>query len=364
MPSKHYQLQRNFGKGVRPWDKDIWSWSLSPRVNGKLVLAPQTFSRQTIECSGSPGVSSGNFYLNGSELPDWSFPGVAAARASAYNTAYSKFRGQLYKGKASLGVTIASAKQTREMVAKRFHVLDTKAERALRALELANRSRRPARDLRQWAANFHLEVIFGWVPLVQDAVAATTTVIQQADPMNYIRGSHTVYFDKVNVVRYAGHQCTETPNARIRVTVAAGVRITNRNRWLAERAGLANPAAVAWDLVPWSFVVNMFANTSALVNSLTDFSGLEFSRTSTTDKFWGLLDSEERGTSSSTNQFGYYGTVRRRFILHRRSVGGLARPSLEFRMPDFSWGTAAMAASLFSQKFGLLSKAYSRITGR
>lgn len=364
MPSRNFQLQLNFGKGVRPWDKDVWSWKHSPRVNGELVLVPLTFSRQTITCSGKPGIVSGNLYLNGSEQPNWSYPGVAAARASAYNTAYSKFRGQLYKGKASLGVTIASAKQTREMVAKRFGVLDTKAERALRALELANTHRRPARALRQWAANFHLEVIFGWVPLAQDAVAAMTTVIQQSDPTNYVRGSHTVTFDNKSETTYAGHRKTDIPHARIRVTVASGVRVENRNRWLAERAGLANPAAVAWDLVPWSFVVNMFVNTSALANSLTDFAGLTFTNTSTTDKFWGLLDSEERGTSGVANQYGYYGTVRRSFILHRRTVGGLARPSLEFRMPDFSWGTAAMAASLFSQKFTLLSKAYRRITGR
>lgn len=366
MPSEFEQFQRNFGRGLSPWY--VWrkSWSHSPRVNGQLKLQPLTYSLVYRDpFRGIPGPKGAPNYLNASELPTWgSFPEVQSALASARNNAYGRLRGRLYSGKASLGVTIASAKQSRDMVQKRFHILESKADRSLRLLEAARTSRKPASELARWASGFHLEVIFGWVPLVQDIVAATTTVVQRADDLNFVRGSSQTSVSAQSITRYGGRQATFDLTARVRVTYACGVQITNRNRWLQERAGLLNVGAVALDLVPWSFVANMFVNVNSLVNSVTDFSGLSFNRITVTEKFWGLHIGEERGTLS-TSLPGDYGRVSRRFVLQNRSVqGSIPRPTLEFRRPELTWETAAMAGSLFTQKFRALSSAYQIISGR
>jgi hypothetical protein len=43
--------------------------------------------------------------------------------------------------------------------------------------------------------------------------------------------------------------------------------------YLLSQLGLANPAAVAWELVPFSFVVDWFTDAGTFINSFTDFLG-------------------------------------------------------------------------------------------
>lgn len=135
----------------------------------------------------------------------------------------------------------------------------------------------------------------------------------------------------------------------MRVSRSATVEISNPNGWLRERAGLNNPAAVAWDLVPWSFVVNMFVNTGQLVNSITDFVGLSFPSSSITTRY----DLNYRTHISGRISPKVYGSGSAdfRYDFKMRQLGGVARPPVVFKVPDLNWGLAAIAASLFAQKF-------------
>lgn len=132
-----------------------------------------------------------------------------------------------------------------------------------------------------------------------------------------------------------------------RCTRAATVVIANPNAWLMERAGLLNLASVGWDLVPWSFVVNVVVNTGQLVNSITDFVGLEFPSGSTTETLNGVGETTCRGRGEGRATH----TVRQKI----RNLNPVAAPPLAFRLPEANWGTAAMAASLFTQNFSKVS---------
>lgn len=287
---------------------------------------------------------------------------------------YSKLRSKMYYGSASLGVSLASYKVSREMIVARFKTLTTevdelaasillgrttkrKVRRKLSNTEKQRRSRSNTGSRRGSAkrkryvnrnrqlenlAGLHLETIFGWMPLLQDVQKACQTVIQQAD---------TSQFVSVAASSQAVHTASiDTIYASARVSYSAKVTLTNQNAWLAERAGLLNPVAVAWDLVPWSFVVNMFVNTASLVNQITDFTGLSISDASLTTTV------KNRALRHAETPYGVFHQSTIGFDKRRRTDLVLPpRPGLSFRLPDANWSTAAMAASLFIQRFSRLS---------
>lgn len=325
------------------------SWTNSPKVNKKLVLRsnPHTFIRsELIRDDRKPGRNNlehpwGSSYLAPSHFDiSWS---------RLETRSYQQFRRKLYQGSASLGVTLGSYKQSREMIVKRYQQLRSRADEALAKAAHDVVKQGPLKA----AADLHLEVIFGWMPLLSDVIAAATTVIDHPPVHRFIRATaaQTAYTDKF---AYPFNNST-WKGARgefiLRSSRGARVTVSNPNLWLAERAGLLNPAAVAWDLVPWSFVVNMVSNTGVLVNSITDYAGL------TIDS--GYRSRIAEGVCHYDTQYyvpslKYTGVLSYKVREKTVTLDPVAVPSLTFRIPEANWELAATAASLFAQKFGRL----------
>ena len=258
-------------------------------------------------------------------------------QASLYNKAYASFREKLYRGNASLGVSLASYRQSREMIVQRAGQISRQADHVAADIFRGLTPRK--------IASAHLETIFGWIPLVQDIFSATYTVIQLSDRLEFVKSRATGGLS----IPYTGPTLGAWNNAfgsegAISVALTARVTVTNPNRWLLERAGLLNPLAVAWDLVPWSFVINMFVNTGQLVNSVTDFAGLTFDGGLRTDSF----------DMVNTAYVGYYPGSHMfcQWIEHSKTQRetSFPPPRLTFKVPDANWELAAMAASLMVQK--------------
>lgn len=343
MPQIDYQTPEDALGFIQEWR--VSNSFNSPRVDGKLVLrnnpylllagrlGPQRFSKGFDSWCWKKAYS-------GADVP----PGALSLfrEQQLHKTCYSKLRGKLYRGSASLGVTLATVKQSREMINTRYSQLTQKAEAAAAdLLSWESRGRNSGPKYLERLAGFHLEVIFGWTPLVQDIHAAATSVIQLADEHDFV----SVSANNDGAVYQSAY---DTWVLQCRVAYSTAVRITNPNRWLAERAGLLNPAVVAWDIVPWSFVVNMFVNTGQLVQSITDFAGLQFDdmHATVTKKYHAVRQAPEYGVYSSM-----------RGVDKRRAPSPLPPvPSLTFRLPDANWDTAATAASLFTQRFGAVAR--------
>lgn len=266
-----------------------------------------------------------------------------------YNAAYAKFRGKLYDGSAAIGVTAASYRQSADMIRNRYTQMSQPIDHML-----AQWASGPKHAKR--LAGTHLEIIFGWQPLVEDIQKAAKSVIQKADQYTFVKGRAQTPYRDVRVKPLTSSLSANWEyELRLSTCVSATVTIKNRNLWLLERAGALNVGSVAWDLVPWSFVVNMFVNTGQIVNSITDFVGLEFSDSGVTRSVKGLYWS----------QYGWYDSYGERQVYNsykERTLGYPPRPSLEFRLPGVNWGTVAMAASLFTQKFSRLSGYLTRFT--
>lgn len=333
----------------------------SPRVNGKLSLRSNPFSMSRhLNIAFTQSGNDPNWMGDWPVAPTIGGPGgsntsqAQKAYRAAYSKAYASLRSKLYKGNANLGVTLGSYKQSADMIRNRYRQLINLNEQYYR---LFNRSLAIRRGDTQSIASAHLEFIFGWQPLAQDIWAAANTVIQLADERKAVSGRGSEYFEwkasrSSSDPKYNSH----TESGLCRVTVGTLVTIVNPNRWLLERAGLLNPASVAWDLVPWSFLVNMVTNMGQLVNSITDFAGLSFDNQSTTYTF-DISGAARVANLYPTNHPGY-GTSSSVYVLKDkgRTIGTIPRPSFQFKMPRAEWETAAMLASLFTQRFRSLNR--------
>lgn len=318
----------------------------SPKVAGKLVLTPQPFTYRKdrvisywIRESGLglpdtvDGASSG-----GSFPPDWSWSALE-------NQAYAKFQGKLRKGSASLGVTAASWRQSRDMIVNRSNHLRRTLDSSIAALEKNPGALKRLRKERQPLAGQVLEYEFGWAPLFSDMKAALTTVCDAVpDEWMTSRASCVVYeFQSGPNIRLAWDgQCKLAYNAR--------VRISNPNLWLLNRLGLINPAVVAWDLVPWSFVVNMFANVNTMISSITDEVGLTMDAQNITRS--SHLGRETLRISPWKDQT--FTRVNKR--TKNREYGSSLQPSLTLKLPDLNWELAVIATSLVVQKIQKLNR--------
>ena len=208
----------------------------------------------------------------------------------ALNIAYERMVKSLDE-KASLAVSLAERKQAVDMIASRASQLFSfcKAVKRLqfsKAAKVLGLSKVPPGVSRhkQFAANY-LEFHFGWSPLVSD-IGNAVEVLQRPWPVLQATGRGTASvngeFSEFNLPRWQGSYYWYRDSATTKVKLHCYVRVSNPNLWLANQLGFVNPAAVAFELVPFSFVLAWFVNIEAFLSQFTDFVGLEILQPSTT----------------------------------------------------------------------------------
>lgn len=341
--------------------KDSVSSPRSP--SGKLVLQSNPFSMSVdriTHVSMNPG-----YQFAGSD-PLWIQPGDAnLSRGTSWppsasfdhvdNMALARFNGKLRKGSASLGVTLASWTQSREMIVKRLSDVRNPLEKAYRRLRGDTRALRHLRHKRDPLANEVLETEFGWRPLFGDIHAALVTVCEDAIPPQWVTGRGEVSVDERFPWRRNGDFVRYKQDwiGTYRTSYGAKVSISNPNLWLLNRLGLINPATVAWDLVPWSFVVNMFVNTNAMLNQFTDEVGLSVSERSITRTRKVIFAEEYQNFvygDPATYSVEYLRTSK------ARTLTTALNPVWQVKVPKLNWELALIASSLVVQRVSRLNK--------
>lgn len=281
-------------------------------------------------------------------------------QSEAYNMAYAKFVGAL-KEEAALAVAFAERKQAMDMLTKRvtqlatftYHLKRLDFRRAAVTLGL-NPTKQMPRGLKAYStrrdgvkgnakrfANNYLEFHFGWSPLVMD-IGHAINVLQGGVPPAYVRArgrSRTLqWVESYSTSYYWKATFSETCVCQI----GAYVSVSNPNLWLANQLGFVNPATVAWELVPFSFVLDWFVNVSDVLSSFSDF--------------WGLSLTHPRTTyMQKSGKDEYYAPRAKHTVWEAldltRSVGPLAGPTLRLRPPwDLSPRRGLAAISLLIQR--------------
>lgn len=114
---------------------------------------------------------------------------------------------------------------------------------------------------------------FGVEPLIKDIFAAAEILQAGPIPKHRVVGSAK----GANAYNFEGtgyNNWTINEAYQLRSRIGAFIEVTNPNLHLANSLGLLNPAAVAWELVPWSFVLDWFGSFGAWLNALSDEFGI------------------------------------------------------------------------------------------
>lgn len=279
-------------------------------------------------------------------------PNYAPQSRKAYNEAYGRFASKAKTDAAELAVTLLEWKKSRSMIIDRATRLalglvyarrgDVKAMKALWGKGAGIRP-----YLRQQGSHV-LEYSFGWAPLVKDLVTAVSVFGNGIPPptvtatFSYAQKYH---LDKTN----GSHKASYVSTVHVGWKLKAIVRVTNPNLLLLNQLGLANPAAIAWEMTPWSFVVDYFVNVSSFIGSFTDRLGMSWENASSTEfvQITSTYAAKPKVNISPQYHYPNYGVVVTRVA---RSIG-IATPTLRGKPPwNFSLSRAATSVALLLQQ--------------
>lgn len=264
------------------------------------------YSHHTIKTdAGGLNASSVDAYME----PSQNIKNAVAAKA--YDRFLDKMRGG---ASASLGASIAEGRSSLEMIASRAIMLRNawKAVRrgdvvgAAKHLGIPPTSKRipkprgrqgPGKvSKKHYASATWLELHFGWAPLLGDIHDACEVLSKPIFGSAKVVASASDAYTRKN----AGFPDGEA-SGKYGVRYEGEIQVSNPNLFLASRMGLVNPAAIAWELVPFSFVVDWFTNVGQFLSSLTDFAGTTWlggsSSTKLTASGWYMWDGRRRAMS-------------------------------------------------------------------
>lgn len=193
----------------------------------------------------------------------------------ATNKAVANFNGT-FSNLSNMALTLLERKQTVSMIAKRGSQL-LKGARQIRKFDFRGAAKtfgvtipKRASRKKQFADNW-LEFHFGWSPLVGD-IGEAVKVLQGQPPSIKVRATGTAsavnrsgspYVDWPSPSRAWAHQYSS------KVTVGARIIQVNPDLALANALGFTDPATLAWESIPFSFVVDWFANVADFLSQMS-----------------------------------------------------------------------------------------------
>lgn len=317
--------------GVHTKSSQVTSYSSSsPRVNGKLRLRPNPFLREWEAWTQIPAVSHfswGSLYTHLGVI-DLS---CAQALQDSVNRRLSQ---KFYSVAGSIAANLADAYRTRretvDMVTSKLMTI-TKAARAVRRgrfnraasiLGLKCPPKRVAKK-RPFSRNW-LEYSYGWAPLVGDIATLVNqpfpeVVVPISISVKDTDGGNFVYKGDGELYDYR-YSWFATCSSRL----TANMFLKDSGLAAANRLGLTNPAALAWEATPWSLVVDWVLPINNWLESLSALSGVDLRDLSVTTNT--RLDFD---ISSSQSIWNYSSNVD-----NGSSFGSLHRKSRSLLVPE------------------------------
>lgn len=297
---------------------------------------------------GSSGIGERNIAFNKAKLTSYE-PDVRDLCDTVREAAYSRLMGKALP-RAAMLVNMAQGAQSWEMVAARTMQL-VRAFKHLRSGNLGGfaaelslnsnvvRRRITRKRAMQDPSGAWLEFTFGWSPLIGDIYNAIN-VLQTAFPTVPSRGSASESSSTKEVFRPNWYRLT---NTKAQCRLVADLVVTNPNLLLANQLGLLNPAAVVWDIIPFSFVVDWFLPVGGFIKTFNDQAGLELQGQCTTLKVWVDQNDVWNGEPGEHQASSVH-----------RFVGPFVKPGFptKLKLPTGSLWLAATSVALAIQVFG------------
>jgi hypothetical protein len=175
--------------------------------------------------------------------------------------------------KTNLAESIATAKQSYNLVVG----AGTTLVKALIATKRGNFSLAAyhlgLKSSRSMSSNI-LQFQYGWRPLMSDIWGARETLEDALSRPPVLTAKKTTVMNTSEPPTNAGWKGTTDHTFTYRVGVAA--KLADNYLHAVQQTGLDNPALLAWELVPWSFVVDWVLPIGPMIQALHASSGLNF----------------------------------------------------------------------------------------
>ena len=278
------------------------------------------------------------------------------AVTSARNRAYGKLVDKVHSVRADLGTTLVESREAVDMIVKRTLWLG-RAYKQLRKgnfrgfINTLGMKAKPKHRRTRWtrskdASGLWLEYWMGWAPTVSDIYNATQVIMggpkgPQPFPVRAGARESVKFHDRLR----DGEHYLWTGN--VFVHTGAMVQVTSENTALLGELNLLNPLVVAWNVVPFSFMVDWFGNIGSVLSSYSDFAGYRLTSAWTTSL--ARLDYEGFGASVMTPNAAFH--AKGRYVGVNR-VTSIQKPILQFKLPKgLSVTRAATSISLLVSIF-------------
>jgi len=285
--------QRTSFNGAYSWIRSGSRYRQKPPYNLNL---PYNMWRRQVLVDYGEGVYS---WRTNQRSPD-DFDGRAPARAEdlspnsyvlARNKARSSFHGMMQESLDGL-TALVELKKSYGMLATRFlqgrnliravkrgrwadisdALVDITGYRHQAAARRASKVREAGGSL----GSAMLEVYFGWVPILADIQAAMENLSKEP-PYGEVKGKGKYGpWNSAGKQRVGNTTIQWWDTGEIRVKCGAEVWVDNPNLYFANKFGLVNPLATAWEVFPWSFVIDYFFSVGDCIEAMSSDVGLRY----------------------------------------------------------------------------------------
>lgn len=331
---------------------EYWSVPDESRVYCQNVYRINSFQPFTLNIHDGHVIS---YYTN---FPVWS-----TFASSAENQAKRKFFNAIREAHVQLQgmIFLGELRETLRMLrrpAEGLHFLLDEYIKRARALKKSPRGPIKERRFDRALSKLWLEFAFGWTPLlhdIHDAIQAYNSLLEKEREIVLSVGGKD--FKRVGPTApalwnldHSTHQSLRysditdyTDIVRFRGVVKATAATTARDRFARFGFTPSEFIPTAWELLPWSFLVDYFANIGEILEAIvTDTSKVIWvskSQVRIVDLFRSgyITNAQEKVGSSNTQSYSSspgFLHYRRRYV-QRWANPGLTLPELNFRLPRF-----------------------------
>jgi hypothetical protein len=270
------------------------------------------------------------------------------------NKSYENFRGKIYE-KVQLGVDFVELRKSYTMIVSaasslvNFTLAVKKFQfgKAAKALHMRGVPKGVSQK-KNWSSNW-LEYIYGWKPLITTIYDASEIAV---NPVKSYRARASAQ-SQTDFGSWNENNGSTNPFgswwSHYSYSQGGEVRSVDANSFTLSQLGLNNPASIAWELIPFSFVVDWFLNVGQMLESLTDFQGMTLENTYSTLFYRNGESGQVRANP------GYSGKTR--FFtgasLQLRRSQGLTKPAFAIKRIALPSKTRALTAvALLNEVFG------------
>lgn len=254
-------------------------------------------------------------------FPDW-----------VIKSSRGKVLSSLNNSDVNLGQFLGELPETGQMMVKSSITV----MRAYRAARRGQWSRIPrllgvnkVKNLPKSAAGAWFAYKFGWMPYLTDIYNGQEEIRKQLNRPVFARVTRTTSTAHLMSTVPASYE-VEPKNIKKGCTVGVAYRVSNSTLAGLNSLGLTNPLAIAWELLPLSFVADWFVPVGNFLQQLSGPMGLTFIAGYETRFAYGDMN-----VRTKTVQDGWYGSPRyvkvESFGFHRRMLSSWPTPSLTMK---------------------------------